>query len=597
MDEGSSNKQKGWKSFRSLKIQKGSFKRRARKIETATLKHAHRFLVRRWTNVKDVGRFTTGWLVLVGLLIGLATLQAVWFADAYTTQAPADGGTYAEGMVSRLETMNPLFASTVAEVSASKLIFSSLLSYDEYNKLRPDVASKMSISEDGKIYTIVLKDNVYWHDGTKLTADDILFTVALMQNPAVNAVQKGSWVGVKAEKISDKQVQFTLPAVYAPFAQALTFGILPKHILKDVEPVHLRENGFGRKPVGTGPFAFRQLQLIDPNKDRLVVHMEANENYYHGNVKLNRFQIHTYENRETLKRALITSEVNSALGLGSDQLAEIDAREGFAAAKNKLHDGMFAIYNNDSPVFKELKMRQAFLQATNRLAIIEKIKNRGINLEGPLPHSFLPDNIAKQLPFDEKVAATLLDEAGWVMVGQERQKEGQKLEVTLVAPDSGDYKLLLEEIAAQWRKLGIGVKAQLADPSNIMADYIQSRSYDVLIYELEIGADADVYHYWHSSQAGSRLNLANYRSGVSDDALSSARVRLDPALRTAKYKTFYDQWIKDTPAIALYQPLLSYITGVNSTSLNFEDSVADIATRYRNVERWAVSKNPVMTTR
>ena len=592
------DKQKGWHSFRRLKIEKGSLKRRARKIENATLKHAHRFLVRRWANVRDVGRHTIGWLVLVGLLISLAFLQAVWFAGAYTTTAPADGGTYAEGIVGRLETMNPLFAKTPAEVSASKLIFSGLLRYDRDDRLYPDVASSWNVSQDGKIYTVNLRDDVYWQDGVKLTADDVVFTVKLIQDESVRAVQYRDLSSIKIEKKSPTEVQFTLPNVFAPFANSLTFGILPEHLLKSVRPSDLRENNFGRKPVGTGPFMVKQIQVVDLDQDRLVVYMEAHTRYYGGDVRLNHFQLRTYENRISLEKALAANEVNAALGLGADQIGKLSKQQDFSAAKNVLSDGVFALFNADQPLMKDAQVRQALLLATNRHKLIEKLYDRGVMLDGPLPKTFVPGETASQAAFDIKAAASKLDAAGWKLAGLERQKDGRKLEVTVVAPDNCDYRLIVDELSNEWSALGVTVKTQLADPQTIVTDYLQPRAYDVLVYELAIGADPDVYPYWHSSQANPKgLNFANYRSALSDDVLSGARAKLDSSLRTAKYKTFYEQWLKDVPAIALYQPYLSYTTSTNSSSLTSTEPVVDASDRYQDVMRWAISQTTVLTTK
>lgn len=592
------NEQKGWHRFKRLKIQKGAIRRRARKIETATVKHAHRFLTRRWTNMRDVGRYTAGWLVLVGLLILLATVQTAWFAGAYTTQAPDSGGTYAEGVIGVLDTMNPLFASTPAELSVTKLVFSGLLRLDRDNQLQPDAAASWSVSNDGKIYTVQLRSDVYWHDGSKLTVDDVIFTTNLIQNIFVKANQYGTLTGVKVEKISNDEVRFILPSVYAPFAQALTFGILPEHLLKDVKPTDLRENEFGRKPVGTGPFTFRQLQVIDPSRQRLVVHMDANDRYYRGDVRLNHFQLHTYENRDTLKKALVTNEINAALGLGADQIETVVQQNKLLAANNVLYDGVFALFNNDQPLLKDAQIRKALVLGTDQKAVIAAIKGRGVALDGPLPDQFITGDIVKQASFNRQTAQETLETAGWKLSGDVRKKDGTTLQISLVAPDAGDYALIANELVKQWQSIGIAARLQLADTTTIASDYLQPRAYDVLLYELAVGADPDVYPYWHSSQANAKgLNFANYRSGLADDALSSARSRLDPALRAAKYKTFYEQWVKDIPAISLYQPFISYATAKNTTSLEASVPLADLTARYEDVASWAISKTTVYTTR
>lgn len=596
--DGTELKGEGWRRFRRLKVDKGKLKRRARRIEVATLKHANRFISKRWTNVRDVARNAGGWLLAVGLLIGLSFFQMFWFQNAYTTDAPEAGGTYAEGMIGSLDTINPLFASTPAEVSASRLIFSGLLDYDKDNALRPSVAETWSISEDGRAYSVKLRDDVYWHDGTKLTADDVVFTVKLMQNPEVRAQQYNSWTGITLKKNTERDIVFQLPSVYAPFAHSLTFGILPEHILKDVKPSSMRENEFGRQPTGSGPFAFRRIQTIDVTRNRSVVHMEAFARYYRGAPLLNRFQIHTYETYDALARAFRTDEVNAAMGLRLAQIPDMTQPSiGGVMPKVRLHDGVYALFNADTPLLSDKALRQALVAGTDRGAILEMFPQRVVALEGPLVPEQVGAIDARQPAFNFKKAETQLEGLGWAKQGEVRKKDANELTLNIVAPDSGDYRQVVDELVKQWRRLGIRAAVTYVATQEIASGYLQPRNYDVLVYELALGADPDIYAYWHSSQAKSTgLNFANYRSGLADDQLSSARGRLDPALRTAKYQAFTQQWLQDAPAIALYQPLLSYVKNSDSTSMEDGTSEAEPAGRYHNVERWAVSKIRVMST-
>lgn len=590
---------KGWKNVKLPKVKKGDIKRGVRKIENVTKRHTNQFLFKRWTNVKNVKRLAVGWLILAGLLIVISSLQLRWMSADLTTTAPMRGGTYAEGVVGRLETMNPLFASTQAEQSAMRLIFSSLFDYDIDNKLRANLVDTWSVSEDEKVYAMNLRNDVFWHDGTKMTADDVIFTVEMMQNRATRAIQYETMSAIAIEKVSDYAVKFILPAPYSPFAHSLTFGILPKHILKDVEPANMRENGFGLRPNGTGPFKFNYLRTVDSTSGRTVVHLEANDRYYRGQPLLNRFQIHTYLDRDNLQRAISSSEVNAALGLGVDQINQLKSMPSLQAVTNNLSDGMFAIFNNSSPVLKDVDLRRVLVQGTDRKTMIEKVYGRGVPMDGPLPEGTLPLKTSAQTKYNFEGAAARLDELGWKKEGDFRKKDGIELEVRMVAPKNEDYKIITDELKRQWGDLGIKVTVNLAEPEIIATDYLRPRNYDVLVYELVVGADADVYQYWHSSQINrpNGLNFANYSSGLSDDALSSGRARLDTDLRNAKYKTFYDQWVSDAPAIALYQPMLSYVTNKNSISLTSTEPIADVQFRFRNVERWSVNSETVMTTR
>ena len=124
-----------------------------------------------------------------------------------------------------------------------------------------------------------------------------------------------------------------------------------------------------------------------------------------------------------------------------------------------------------------------------------------------------------------------------------------------------------------------------------MQDTLQARNYDVLLYELAIGADPDVYAYWHSSQMGQAgYNFANYTNKTADANLASARSRLEPDLRNVKYKQFAKQWLEDVPAIGLYQPVVEYVSNDNVSAVPEGAQLVTAADRYANVQYWTVTQ-------
>lgn len=572
-------------------------RRSARKIENATMKHAHRFIIRRLDNVRDVRRHTLSWLALMILLIGLSVVHLSMYQNTFSKIAPVEGGVYAEGVIGSLDTMNPLFVSTSAERAASKLMFASLLSYDRKNTLRGELAETWLSDDDGRTFTVTLRDDLRWHDGTTLTVDDVMYTIGLMKNPRVNSTQYRSWIDVTATKKNDRQIVFTLPAAYAPFPHALTFGIVPKHILSQTPVDRLRESSFNREPIGSGPFEFRNLQIINKDASRLVVYMNAYTGYVLGKPKLERFQLHTYKDQAQLKQGFLTDEVSTAADLTSEDMSSIVAAKTDAVVSRALiNNGVFAIFKNDTPIMKDAAVRAALQEATNRPEIIQKLHGYGALMEGPLTRDQIP-GIKKQASYNQEAAAQKLQAAGWVLSGGVRQKGGVPLALTVVAPKSGDYQVVVQTIATQWRKIGVDAKVELVSPGTIQQNVLVPRAYDVLIYELAIGSDPDVFAYWHSSQIGPLgFNLANYNSPISDDALSSARGRLDKTLRTAKYDAFTQQWLKDIPSIALYQPRMHYVADDTVRTTMSQTTLSDATSRYRSVEYWTVNRDRVNST-
>lgn len=583
-----------------LRTNRKRIKRSAKKIETATVKHAHTFIVSRWENVKNVRKLAMVWLLLVAILISVSGLQMLAYYNSYTRVAAADGGTYAEGVVGPLETINPLFAATSAERSASKLIFSGLLSYDPSNKLRGEIADTWRVENGGLKYVVDLRQNVMWHDGVEVTADDVVFTINRIKNPDVRSRLYEDWVNVTVSKISRYSVAFTIPRPYSPFVHALTFGLIPKHILESVSPESFREAPFNRQPIGTGPFTFSNLQIIDPDENRVVMYMSRNDRYVFGAPKLDQFQLHVYKDSDQIKQAFITNEINAAADVSSSAIAEIyKIKPDTSKLDVSMFNGVFAFLKNDSPYLADIKVREALRLGVDREQLIKKINNQGTRLDGPLLEAHFPSLATKQQPaFNKPAAALALDQAGWVLKdGQRVNKDGQPLKLVVASPKTADYPVLLETIAANWQALGITVERQLVAPETIQQNVLLPRAYDVLIYELAIGIDPDVYAYWHSTQADPRsLNLSNYKSAVADEALESAISRRETDLRQSKYETFVDTWIKDVPAIALYQPSLHYVTKGSSRTLTPGTLVGDSTDRYRSVHLWTTDQQRLFTT-
>lgn len=596
------DEKRGWKQFQNVSFDSKSFSKRVKKAEGATVRHAHKFILTRLDSIRSARRHIIIWLLLVGVIISAVGLQFMWFRQSYQAVAAADGGTYAEASLGPIDTLNPLFASTSAEIASSKLLFSSLYTHDKTGALHGDLATSTSIDGGGKIYTIKMRSDARWHDGQLLTANDVAFTVDLMKNPQTRSSLRVNWKDVTVKAVDDTTVQFTLPAVYASFPQALTFAVLPKHILKDVAAGGVRENTYSRAPIGSGPFVFRFLQpATSANGLHKVVHMAANPDYYKGVPRLGRFEVHAYNSQDDLLQALRTGEVSAAADVQGVAAAQIDTHN-YKVTTQPVDSGVYALLNNNSPIMKEKAVRKALQVGTNTKEIREALGSSIPALSLPFINGQITGSDVPQVPaYDAKGAAALLDAAGWKMAGNVRKKDGKDLAFAVTTTKNPQYEKALEVLVGQWRKLGIVVSTNVVDPNdpsvNFVQNVLQARNYDVLLYELVIGADPDVYAYWHSSQIGvSGYNFANYANVAADAALASARSRLEPDLRTAKYKAFASEWIQDAPAIGLYQSTVNYVSNINVRSVDPTAKLVSSTDRYSNVLYWSVNERNVYKT-
>ncbi|MFI5212594.1 MAG: peptide ABC transporter substrate-binding protein [Candidatus Saccharimonadales bacterium] len=592
---------RGWKQFQKLTFDSKKFSKRVKKAEGATTRHARRFIVSRLDNIRSVRRHIIGWLLVVGVIMALVGLQLVWFQRSYQTTAASSGGTYAEASLGSIETLNPLYASSSAEVAASHLLFSSLYDYDGTGHLRGDLAERIQIDATGTLYTVTLRSNALWHDGTHLTAKDVAFTVNLIKNPATRSALRSTWQDISVKALNDTTVQFQLPAIYASFQHALTFAVLPQHLLGNVDPGAIRENVFSRSPVGSGPFSFRLIQTTDTVTKQQVLNLTAFNDYYKGAPLINRFEIHAYDSQEAILKALRTGQVNAAADLNGANAAQVD-HHNYNVTTRPINSGVYALLNVTSPILKDKTVRQALQLGTNTSEIRQSLVVKVPSLDLPFVNGQLTGSDVPHAPAPDRAkAAALLDSAGWKLVNGVRIKDGQKLTLNVVTTKNTEYEKALEIMIGQWRQLGILVMTNVVDTNNPATNFAQDiqqpRNYDVYLTELSIGADPDVYAYWHSSQISMNgYNFSNYADKAADSALASARSRLEPDLRNVKYIAFAKQWLADVPAIGLYQPVAEYVSNKSVRSVKQNETLITPYGRYENVLYWSVAQKSVYKT-
>lgn len=597
-DEQSSVRQ--WRKFRETRFHPSKVKRNLSKAEMRTTKHAQRFIVRRMDNLREASQRIVLWSMLVGVIIAGVGAQLFLFSTTYTTQATERGGTYSEGLMGSIMTLNPLYASSAPEVATSKLLFSSLYRYDQTGHLSPDAATGVTVDSTNREYTVSLRHDIKWQDGQSLTAKDVVFTVNTMKNPSakVNIALYSTWKDVTVAQKDDYTVVFTLP-VYAGFVHALTFPIVPAHLLASIPASNLREAGFSSSPVGSGSFMFRLLQTTDGSSGEKVVHMVANEKYYGNRPKVGRFEIHNYSTESRLAAALKASEVTAVADIDSSD-AEKNTPNGYETMTYTVDDGVYLILNTRSLILKDVKVRRAIQLALDTGAVRQAAGGDVPSLGLPYIASQVSGSPSAPVQNIEQ-AKKLLDSAGWKQSGNVRVKGKSSLTLQMKTTKNSQFERVSHVIIAQLAAVGIQANLTTIDDKRQSTSFAQSvlqpRDYDLLLYELSMGADPDQYAYWHSSQVGQDgYNFANYSSPISDAALISARDRLDNTLRTAKYVSFAKQWLADVPAVGLYQQTVTYVHTKKSTSVYDNARYVTPSDRYFNIAEWAVLDHSVYKT-
>ncbi|MBR2074344.1 MAG: hypothetical protein IJ977_03585, partial [Fibrobacter sp.] len=336
------------------------FSRASYKAGEESKEHIRENLIGRLSHIEDIKLLILEWGLLVFALIMLAVTQAFWFGDSYAENVYTVGGTYIEATIGEVNSMNPLFAVTDSEKVLSRLLFATISTIDYSGHPGIGLAESIIPSENGKVWTVKMRDGLKWSDGEPLTSDDVIFTVGLVKNPAVNSAYSSNLSNVKVSENENGEVVFTLPTAYADFITALNIPVLPKHILDGTDPRTLIENDFSSSPVTSGAFSFNALQGTDV-ADEQVFYLSANPYYYKGRPMLNSFAVHTYPSKTALLNAVNTGSVTATAELSGADASKITSGQ-FYRKDSKLNSGAFIFFNTTNASVRDVALRAAIRQ-------------------------------------------------------------------------------------------------------------------------------------------------------------------------------------------------------------------------------------------
>jgi len=359
--------------------------------------------------------------VFLVLFIGSGLFSTINFYIKHTEITPSAGGKYVEGLVGSPRFINPIYAqSSDVDRDLVEIIFSSLV---------PDLTKELKIAEDGKVYEIKLKDNVFWHDGEKLTADDVIFTIKTIQNPDYKSPLRANYLGIETQKIDDYTLSLKIKDPYSAFLERLEgLKIMPEHIWQDISPQNFLLTNYNLKPVGSGPYQFKNLKQNDAN---VIVSLDLTKfkNYFASESQkpyLSEISFRFYESESDLVNAAKRKEING-FSVTSPNYFNLFDKGTFNEVSLSLPRYFAIFFNSDkSKLLDNVKIRQALNYAVNKAEIIQSVLlNRGQIVDSPI----LPEIYGYELPnstyeFNLEKAQALLEGAGL------QKKDNQWIQVT-----------------------------------------------------------------------------------------------------------------------------------------------------------------------
>lgn len=541
------------------------------------------------------------WQILIVILalvaIGLLMIGQQPVVVQPIAPAPITGGSYTEGLIGEFSRLNPLLdLYNAADRDINRLLYSSLVSFDDRGLPQPDLAESWGISRDGTVYNFSLRTNAIWHDGSPVTTNDIIFTINLLKDSALPMPEdlRAFWSEIEVEALDEHTIQFRLPEPYAPFLDYLTFGILPVHLLQGMTPDGMINDAFNLNPVGSGPYRFEQIIVEDGQI--AGVSLAAFDAYFEERPFIDQVIFRYYVDTAAALLAYQDGEIQGISQITPDILPQALAEPNLNLYTGRLPELSLVLLNLDSqtsPYFQEPTIRQALLMGLNRQWMVDKILNsQSAIADGPIfPNTWAYYEGISRTEFNPTEAIRLIKEAGYTIPAEggstRANEEGVFLSFTLVHPQDPQSTAIAEAIRHDWGALGIDVRLLAAPYNELIDSYLETRSYEAALvnFNLSRSPDPDPYPFWHQTQITGGQNYSKWDDRQASEYLEQARILVDPEERTRLYRNFQVRFMAELPALPLFYPM--YTFGVDAEVKGVRiGPFFDTPDRYETITDW-----------
>lgn len=492
----------------------------------------------------------------------------------------AEGGTAVIALEVEPESLNPLFYRSSYSGQLLTIMHDSVLEMGDDFTYQSNICDEMLWSEDSLSITVSIKEWL-WSDGTIMTADDIVSSCELYQNPELACPRLNDAIrNIKSAVALDNQtVRYTFESVRSDMVSALGHFIFSPSdraaIINDGRLVNSLANESG----------IYVLSRWDHDSSLVL---ERNENYSgkHSNLERVIFKIIPDETSRAI--ALETGEV--------DVLNNIPPHIANRLSNVKevtLHNspgrlvGMLT-WNLENPVFKDPEVRKALSFAIDRERIVEDfLYGYGSVGKGPIPPAswahdanIIPDS------YNSELSKRMLAQAGWVDSNGDgiREKDGIDLEFKIITKKGDSVRenslIMLRE---NFCSIGAKVECSVAEFSS-MIEQVRSGNFDsyLRVYSSRMSVDPSALY---ASGPSSRFNYGNYSSESVDALLKLALAETDREKSIKLWHKFELAVVEDPPAAFLYYP--HTIVGVSNRVQNVKPHVLS---SYNNIRDWWIAK-------
>ncbi|MEC0240580.1 ABC transporter substrate-binding protein [Paenibacillus dokdonensis] len=459
-------------------------------------------------------------------------------SDASQTSSgqPKDGGNLIIGVAADPVILNPNYAGDRVSLTIDQALYAPLFQVNNGKKTFY-LADSLEASADNLTYTMKLKSGLTWHDGEKLTADDVVFTIDKILDEKQNSMLRGNFIiggkPIKAVKVDDTTVEFKLPQVSPAFEATLVqVSPIPKHIFEN--EADIEKSPKNNTPVGSGPFKFKEYKTGE------YVTLDRFDNYFGGKPHLDSVTYRIAKDANASNLALQNGEINMKY-VDPQDAATIEATGNFEMKNYSEGRLSYLLFNekSDTGLLAKKEVREALSYALNREELIQ-VAYTSPDYADPAksfvtPDGLYHDNNVTTYDNDVNKAKELLQANG---------ASGMKLRFIVSGGNKAQEAISLY-VQQKLKEVGVNVEIQSMDASAFGDKFTDPNASD---YEMSVGGyimgfDPDAYSMLYTT--GSDSNYNHYSNKEVDELFKQGAGEADTTKRGEIYKKLQETIASD----------------------------------------------------
>lgn len=416
------------------------------------------------------------------------------------------------GVASDAGTLDPQYSASYNDFRITENIYDTLVDSDEHGEIIPRLAVDWEIYNDGMEYIFYLREDVVFHNGEKLTSEDVKYTLERgMNSPYVQAFLSSI---DKIEIIDEYTINIVLKTYEPNFLQVLSiqaFGIVNEKSIAEAG------DNYASQPIGTGPYKL----LSWSNGENMI--LERFDRYWGGKVYLKTIKIRVLSDDGSRTIALENGEIDLSLGVQVNDKNIVRENSKLLLFERPTTTVVILGMNNNQPPFDNKTLRQAIAYAIEK----ESVLLGGGDGEGTIAQSILPDYMDgfadMSYSRDIEKAKKLLVEAGY--------PDGLEINLTVMS----SYKKVATVIQAQLEQIGIDVKIEVMEPNAFLQNIPNNKFFVISMTGPLPNADSILFSMFFSETIGMAGNLTYTNESKLDELLLEAKVERNSESRVPIY--------------------------------------------------------------